>query len=208
MSAGGLNSETLGNVAAALIAAQAEFAPALKDATNPHFNSKFVSLQGVLTAVASALRANGIALVQQTDRDDDGTTVLVTSLIHTSGEWLSAVYPVRPIKSDPQAEGSALTYARRYSLMALVGIAPEDDDGHAASQPARNQSRQAAQNQEWASYDDPAMYSVRIDKAGTVAELEAVAEQIKAGRVREEDRAPLRVAYDGRMGELSSEAVA
>lgn len=136
-----LHSDTMGKIAAALIDAQAEFKPAVKDATNPHFQSKFVSLNGVLDAVADSLRKHRIAVVQQTDVTDAGGCVLVTRLIHESGEWLGGRYPVRPVKQDPQSEGSALTYARRYALMSLVGIAPEDDDGHAASQPAPRQRR-------------------------------------------------------------------
>jgi hypothetical protein len=77
--------------------------------------------------------------------------VLVTRLIHESGEWLGSRYPVHPVKADPQGEGSALTYARRYALMALVGIAPEDDDGNAANAAANKpvSAEQAATLKEW-----------------------------------------------------------
>lgn len=131
----GLTSPTVGEIAKALVAAQATFKPAVRDATNPHFGSKFVSLTGVIDAVSASLRDAGIAFVQATDVTDNGGTVLVTTLIHESGEWLSGRYPVRAVKQDPQSEGSALTYARRYALMSLVGIAPEDDDGAAGSAP-------------------------------------------------------------------------
>lgn len=126
-----LTSETITKIMPAFIKAQSQFAPALKSATNPHFKSKYVALDGVIDAVAEPLRANGIAIMQQTDVVDAGT-VLITRLIHESGEWIAGRYPVHPVKADPQGEGSALTYARRYALMALVGIAPEDDDGNAA----------------------------------------------------------------------------
>lgn len=116
---------------AALIKAQGAFKPAVKDAVNPHFKSRYVTLQAVLDAVQPALHANGFALVQAT-RVADGKTVLNTALLHTSGQRIDADYPVHPVKADPQGEGSALTYARRYALMALCGIAPEDDDGNAA----------------------------------------------------------------------------
>jgi hypothetical protein len=115
----------------ALIKAQGDFAPAVKAKVNPHFKSKYVPLDAVLDAIAEPLRSNGIAILQQTDVED-AQTILVTRLVHASGEWIAGRYPVHPVKADPQGEGSALTYARRYALMALVGIAPEDDDGNAA----------------------------------------------------------------------------
>jgi len=126
-----LTSESISAIMPAFIKAQGNFAPAVKSATNPHFKSKYVALDGVIDAVAAPLRAEGIAIVQMTDVVD-AQTILVTRLIHESGEWIGSRYPVHPVKADPQGEGSALTYARRYALMALVGIAPEDDDGNAA----------------------------------------------------------------------------
>lgn len=126
-----LTSDTITKIMPALIKAQGDFAPAVKAKVNPHFKSKYVPLDAVLDAIAEPLRANGIAIVQQTDIED-ARTVLVTRLVHASGEWIAGRYPVHPVKADPQGEGSALTYARRYALMALVGIAPEDDDGNAA----------------------------------------------------------------------------
>lgn len=126
-----LTSESITKIMPALIKAQGEFAPAVKAKVNPHFKSKYVPLEAVLDAIAEPLRANGIAIVQHTDILD-ARTVLVTRLVHESGEWIAGRYPVHPVKADPQGEGSALTYARRYALMALVGIAPEDDDGNAA----------------------------------------------------------------------------
>lgn len=116
---------------AALIKAQGAFKPAVKDAVNPHFKSRYVTLQAVIDAVLPALHANGFALVQATSVED-GKTILRTTLAHVSGESVCSFYPVHPVKADPQGEGSALTYARRYALMALCGIAPEDDDGNAA----------------------------------------------------------------------------
>jgi hypothetical protein len=131
-----LTSDSISAFMPAFLKAQAAFKPAIKDATNPHFKSKYVALDGVLEAVAKPLRDCGIAIVQQTDIED-AQTVLITRLIHESGEWIAGRYPVHPVKADPQGEGSALTYARRYALMALVGIAPEDDDGNAATEAAR-----------------------------------------------------------------------
>lgn len=123
-------SPTIGAIAAALAKAQAAFKPAIKDASNPFFKSKYCDLSGALDAVRDALSANGLALVQSTDAGDK--LVLHTTLLHASGEWISGTYPITAVKTDPQGIGSAVTYARRYSLMALLGIAAEDDDGEAA----------------------------------------------------------------------------
>ena len=120
------------NIASALVKAQRGFAPALKTSTNPHFRSKYVDLAGCIEAVVDALNAAGIALIQRTFEDNTGVTV-ETVFLHESGEMLECgKLHVPASKQDPQGYGSALTYARRYSLMAACGIAPEDDDGNGA----------------------------------------------------------------------------
>jgi len=120
-------------ISTALVKAQKEFAPALKTATNPHFKSKYVGLDGCVEAVIDALNNNGIYLMQKTHDCETGVKI-ETILIHESGEQLSGgILHVPATKQDAQGYGSALTYARRYSLMASCGIAPEDDDGNAAS---------------------------------------------------------------------------
>lgn len=119
-------------VAAAFVKAKRAFGPALKDKTNPAFRSKYADLGACLEAVEDALLTNGIALIQQTFDDDTGVTV-ETVFMHESGEELrGGRLHVPASKQDPQGYGSALTYARRYSLMTACGIAPEDDDGNAA----------------------------------------------------------------------------
>jgi hypothetical protein len=123
------------SIAAAFVKAQAAFGPALKSSQNPHFRSKYADLAACVEAVIEALNSNGIALVQRTLPSENGVTV-ETVFIHTSGETMSSgPLHVPASKHDPQGYGSALTYARRYSLMAACGIAPEDDDGNAASRP-------------------------------------------------------------------------
>ena len=121
------------NIATALVKAQKEFAPALKDSNNPFFKTKYADLSTCVKAVIDALNNNGIALIQKCHPCDDGVSV-ETIFMHESGELLDCgVLHVPAAKNDPQGYGSALTYARRYSLMAACGIAPEDDDGNAAS---------------------------------------------------------------------------
>ena len=131
-------------IAAALVKAQKEFGPALKTATNPHFRSRYADLAACVEAVIDALNANGIALVQRTHDCDNGVAV-ETLLVHESGESISGgILHVPASKQDPQGYGSALTYARRYSLQAACGIAPEDDDGNAASKPKPEPKKPAA----------------------------------------------------------------
>lgn len=120
-------------IATALVKAQRNFAPALKQSVNPHFRSKYANLGDCIDAVIDALNNNGIALVQRTHDSDNGVAV-ETLFVHESGETITGgILHVPAAKQDPQGYGSALTYARRYSLMAACGIAPEDDDANAAS---------------------------------------------------------------------------
>jgi len=128
------------NIATAFVKAQRDFAPALKTSTNPHFKSKYADLAACVEAVIDALNTNGIAMIQRTHDDQTGVTV-ETVFIHESGETIeSGRLHVPAAKNDPQWYGSALTYARRYSLMAACGIAPEDDDGNSASRKPKNQT--------------------------------------------------------------------
>ncbi len=120
-------------IASALVKAQKAFGPAFKTATNPHFKKNYADLAACIEAVVDALNANGIALVQQTSDCSDGV-IVETVFVHESGETFSSGrLHVPSTKHDAQGYGSALTYARRYSLMAACGIAPEDDDGNAAT---------------------------------------------------------------------------
>lgn len=120
-------------IATALAKAQTNMGKALKQANNPHFRSKYADLGNVMDACLPALNEVGIALIQPTGTDDHGNFV-DTILIHgESGEQLSCRVPLILGKNDMQGFGSAVTYARRYGLMAMAGIAPEDDDGNAAA---------------------------------------------------------------------------
>ena len=120
-------------IAKAFVEAQKEFAPALKTSTNPHFRSKYVDLSGCVEAVLDALNNHGFALIQKTHDCDNGVKV-ETIFMYETGEQISGgVISVPADKQNAQGYGSALTYARRYSLMAACGIAPEDDDANAAS---------------------------------------------------------------------------
>lgn len=120
-------------IATALVKAQKAFGPALKTSTNPHFKSRYADLSACVEAVMDGLNANGIALVQQLSECNDGV-IVETIFLHESGETFNCgKLHIPAVKHDAQGYGSALTYARRYSLMSACGIAPEDDDGNAAS---------------------------------------------------------------------------
>jgi hypothetical protein len=120
-------------IASAFVKAQKAFGPALKSSTQPHVRSRYADLSACVEAVIDALNANGIALMQKTYECKEGVMV-ETIFVHESGEVMeSGLLHVPAVKHDAQGYGSALTYARRYSLMAACGIAPEDDDGNSAS---------------------------------------------------------------------------
>ena len=135
-------SDRIDAISAALAKAQGQIANPTKGAVNPHFRSQYSDLASGLNAIRAALSANGIAIVQTTMLSTDDTLILRTALCHASGQWIISAWPVVKLPAPPQVIGSALTYARRYSLFALVGIAGEgdDDDGNAASAKGVNAS--------------------------------------------------------------------
>ena len=150
-------SEALNELAAALAKAQSQVKGAAKDSTNPFFRSKYADLAAVWEACRTALTNHGLAVVQspstaftgspeiytaksKSGEDRSGvriaTTVsVVTRLIHSSGQWIQGTTSAMLPAADPQAVGSAITYLRRYALAAMVGVAPEDDDGEATTRP-------------------------------------------------------------------------
>lgn len=129
------------NISTAFVKAQKEFGPALKTSSNPHFKSRYADLSACIEAVIDALNNNGIALIQKNVETESGVCV-ETVFVHESGETMSSgPLHVPAAKQDPQGYGSALTYARRYSLMAACGIAPEDDDGNAGTQAKREEQK-------------------------------------------------------------------
>jgi hypothetical protein len=133
-------SETLGKLSEALAKAQGEIKGAKKDSDNPFFHSHYADLASVLEACREPLSKNGLAIVQLPGQNGEGLFI-DSVLLHSSGEWISGRLHIKPVKEDPQGIGSAVTYGRRYGLQALVGIAPEDDDGEAAM--GRQASREA-----------------------------------------------------------------
>jgi hypothetical protein len=126
-----MQSETIGALAAALSKAQADITGALKDSSNPFFKSKYADLASCWDACRKQLAANGLSVIQTTRMAEQGL-MLVTTLAHSSGEWIAGEMPVLTKDASPQGQGSGITYARRYALAAIVGLAQIDDDAEAA----------------------------------------------------------------------------
>ena len=130
-------SNEINELATALAKAQAVMTGALKDANNPFFKSKYADLESVWQACRKPLTDNGLSVVQYGSLSGypDAATitpVLITRLLHSSGQWIEGIFPIRAKDDSPQAEGSGITYARRYGLAAMVGVYQTDDDAEAA----------------------------------------------------------------------------
>lgn len=131
-----IQSENLNELAPALIEFQKNMPKVVKDADNPFFNSKYADLASIVQAASPILAGCGLAVTQLTEADasNSGHVNLTTMLLHSSGQYMGSTFSMQPVKQDPQAYGSAITYARRYALCSILGLAPdEDDDGNAAS---------------------------------------------------------------------------
>lgn len=194
--------------AKAFVAAQKATEAVKKAASNHHFKSKYADLAEVVEAVVPALNANGIGVIQSPSFDGDLVGV-TTVLIHESGAMAQSTLHLRPMKGDAQQCGSAITYARRYALLAMTGAAPEDDDANAASAPRQQQRREEVKVKEptLAERLDNAITHISrattkeaVDKLYTqTTELRAdLARADKAGLERLED------ALTGRVAELEN----
>ena len=141
-----LCSEAINEVSGAMLKVQAEINPAVKDGDNPFAKTRYATLNSVVDASREALLKHGIWLVQYSVPAEIGHLGLMTKLIHAaSGQWQASLMVMPLPKSDPQGYGSALTYARRYSLATLVGLVVEDDDGEAACARSRRNLKKASQ---------------------------------------------------------------
>jgi hypothetical protein len=206
-------SETINEIATALAKAQASMGRAKKDATNPHFGKSYADLDACWDACQEPLTSNGIAVIQANKPTENGVTI-ETRLIHSSGQWIQDEGLFVPAsKIDAQGFGSAETYCRRYALCAMVGIAPDDDDGNAASrpqrkaEPAKSHAKQVAEQHGMKTADElqpSASYKRAIDKiteavrerdVNAIAGIMNVAEQNKDKLIKSE--------YDGIVNECT-----
>jgi hypothetical protein len=153
-------SESITKISAALVKAQGELNAVSKDGNNPHFRSKYATLQNIVESTRDVLRRHGLAVVQ-TFGETDGTYInLNTTLLHESGEYISGTLTMRPSKSDPQGLGSAATYARRYSYAIFGLVTDDDDDGNMASQPTTDRASQGKYGSDTASAELPWLNAV------------------------------------------------
>ena len=180
-----MNSEQDNQAITAFVKAQKSFGPALKSSTNPHFKNRYADLSSCIAAVIDGLNNNGLALMQVTHPSENGVAIETVLLHESGGKITGGILHVPASKQDAQGHGSALTYARRYSLLATCGIAPEneDDDGNAASRRAPQPQRDVAGV---------------IASASTLQELQAVWRGLSAG-----ERASATAAKDKRKAELT-----
>lgn len=133
-------SNEINEIAGAMIALQAQVEDAGKNKTNPAFKSKYADLSAILEAVRPALKAAKLAVIQSPSAEGNVVSV-TTRVIHASGQWIEGTISMTATRTDPQGIGSAITYGRRYSLAAMMGITQDDDDGNAASQPRHESPR-------------------------------------------------------------------
>ena len=129
-----MQSQEINALATALVSAQAEFSAVPKGSTNPFFKSKYAALPDVVASAGPVLAKHGLAVSQHVTTNEHGADMLITYLLHVSGEYIAHGMMLHMVKDDPQAQGSAITYARRYAYMSALGlVADDDDDGNSAS---------------------------------------------------------------------------
>jgi hypothetical protein len=201
-------SASITSLAAAMLRVQAEIEDPAKNKradAGKRGSYRYADLPAVLDVVRPALTAHDLA-VMQFPCEHDGQPALTTLLMHASGEWVETTIKLRPVQTDPQSVGSALTYARRYALLALCGIAADDDDdGRAGSQRPQQQPKPAQQPQPGAARagEQPTEYARgivdRLDAARSRAEGGPVWQQfdadVKAGKVSAADKAAIDSAF-------------
>lgn len=193
----------MNKIAPAFIAAKKAFLPAKKDTNNPFFKSKYADLSSCFDAVDEAMLNNGIAIYQETFQDEIGVTV-ETVFLHESGESIrGGKLHVPASKQDPQGYGSALTYARRYSLMTACGIAPEDDDGNSACPPEKTKAKSdtpppGSVTENYTAWDD-----LEDDFFKDITDIPALTAKMNA--IPAADRGKYVGAFNNKMGELKGQ---
>lgn len=137
-----MQSDNLNELASALAKAQEEMEGAHKTSTNPFYKSHYASFSDVVQASRPALSRNGLSVIQRTFKDESGALILETRMLHGSGQWIAGYMPLNFSKDDAQSRGSYITYMKRYTYAALVGVYTddEDDDGEASVQRAPQMS--------------------------------------------------------------------
>jgi hypothetical protein len=191
------------NLFAAFAAFQSEVRDPVKDASNPHFRSRYADLHGVLAAVRPVLAKHGLAITQTINvRDGQVHPLLETMLLHTSGESISSTVPLAVTKAGPQEFGSVMSYLRRYSLMALLGIAgaDDDDDGEAATPRGKTPAVTSKATQDAAQFDLVEEATSAMAAAKSTADLVALAARCR--QFTGADKETVAAAYRARQAAL------
>lgn len=175
-------SAEIGDLAAALAVAQGEITGALKDSANPFYKSRYADLASVWDACRTSLSKNGLAVVQVASTSETGAAVITTTLAHKSGQWIRGSISLMPVKADPQGMGSALTYARRYALAAMVGVAQVDDDANSASGKVTHTKADPLGREELSVNEEHAKYAADLRKCleiGLTESIKAIAADLQ-----------------------------
>lgn len=198
-------SETVTALYGAFVAAQAQMEGVNKSAKNPHFRSAYATLEEVALTARPILAQHGLAYTQAPGMSDGGVTV-TTRLIHKSGEWMQSTICMPLDKHTPQAVGSAITYGCRYSLMAVLGLPPQDDDGEAAEgrhSPAAPKPKAKARQEDYPTLE------AEIRRCETPDELRRWAQDngARINTLPEDWRTNLREEYEDHMARLRTMSV-
>lgn len=175
----------------AFLNAQMAFKTAIKDSLNPHFKSKFADFASIYDAVSEALHTNGLFVMQPTRFTDTGHPIVETIVRYKDGTVIetSQCPVVCKQQNDPQAMGSAITYARRYSLASILCVVTDDDDAEAATAPTRNQGNATATNSSsnnkavTHSTDDLTDWHTSIDACADAADLNRIKKNIAGAKL-------------------------
>ena len=179
---------------AALVKAQSEMTGAVRDSKNPFFKSNYADLVSVMQAIRPALTNNGLGFIQAC-HDADGAAKVETIIFHESGEHISCgVISVPVSKNDAQAYGSAITYAKRYSLQAAFGVPSVDDDGNSAALAPPKQSKPSSAS--WEQFDEK-----------TKADLTVIINDIVSHLAKKENKQAASVFVDANLEEVKRRAV-
>lgn len=178
-------------IAKALVAVQSEITNAPKESKNPFFNSTYTDLATAVNHCRPVLAKHGLAIYQTFDGTFDAP-IIVTTLLHESGEQIQGRLQMKPVKADPQSLGALLTYGRRYSYLAIVGIAPEDDDAQSAM-PAKTKAAKEPEQPKpptdpnaWTDGQRKMLFGFCKKAALSEAEMKAFVEKYIPGKTKKE----------------------
>ncbi len=185
-----VSSDVCSLLAAAMAKAQGEIEGASKGRVNPHFKNAYADLASVWDAIREPLSKNGLSIVQEPVEAPDGKVKLRTTLLHSSGQRMVSEFTMPVAQpNNPQAVGSALTYARRYTLMSVCGVAPEDDDGNSGSgNKSKPVDTKAQKEMLEAAFEDAV-------KDGDLEGMKSVYLKLKASSVPDSERLPLMTKF-------------